>query len=345
MMVKPFVSVCGVLAFLVAAACNQTSTAPPNVVARVNGVEITEEQLETEFARAVSGADTLPEENEQIQELKLQLLSDMINSEILLQLASDQDLTATDAEVDVQFNEFRSQYTDERFQELLAEQGSTVEDVRNDMRQALTIDKLINKEITSKISVSQAEIEAFYNANVDSFNVPEGFHVLQIMVTPQEDLTITNSTGDDATTTEEAAEKAQRLLRQIRVDGQDFGVMARQFSEDPNTAMAGGDLGFQSMDALAGYDPAIADAIAQMRVGETFPRVVATQYGYHILKLVDQDPGGQKDLSDPQVEAQARQVIFNLRDQLLRSAFFETVRNQARIENFYARRVLERTRP
>lgn len=342
---KPFVSVCCVLTFLVAAACNPTSPAPPNVVARVNGVDITEEQLETEFARAIAGADTLPQENEQIQELKLQLLSDMINSEILLQLAADQDLTATDAEVDVQFNEFRSQYTDERFRELLAEEGSTVEDVRDDMRQALTIEKLINKEITSRISVSQAEIEAFYSANVDSFNVPEGFHVLHIMVTPQPDLTITNSTGDDATTTEEAAEKAQRLLRQIRVEGQDFGVMARQFSEDPNTAMAGGDLGFQSMDSLAGYDPALGEAIAQMRVGETFPRVVPTQYGYHILKLVDQDPGGQKDLSDPQVEAQARQVIFSLRDQLLRSAFFETVRNQARIENFYARRILEETSP
>lgn len=342
---KPFVSVCCVLTLLVAAACNGTSPTPPNVVARVNGVDITEEQLETEFARAIAGADTLPQENEQVQELKLQLLSDMINSEILLQLAADQDLTATDAEVDVQFNEFRSQYTDERFQDLLAEQGSTVEDVRDDMRQGLTIEKLINKEITSRISVSQAEIEAFYSANVDSFNVPEGFHVLQIMVTPQRDLTITNSTGDDATTTEEAAEKAQRLLRQIRVDGQDFGVMARQFSEDPNTAMAGGDLGFQSMDSLAGYDPAIGNAIAQMRVGETFPRVVPSQYGYHILKLVDQDPGGQKDLSDPQVEAQARQVIFNLRDQLLRSAYFETVRNQARIENFYARRVLEGVGP
>jgi peptidyl-prolyl cis-trans isomerase SurA len=309
------------------------------VEARVNGVPITTADLDLEFARAIAGATSVPGE-EQTRDLELQLLSDMIGNRILLQIAADQQLTATDAEVDLRFSEFRSQYTEERFNELMEAQGSTVEDVRRDMREGLTIDKLINKEITSKISVTQAEIQEFFDANSQSFNLPESYRVSHVLVTPSTELTITNSTGDDAETSEEAAEKAQRLLPEIQ-GGRDFATVARESSEDPSTANVGGDLGFQPLEALAGVDPALADAVSGIRVGETYPRLVATQFGYHILKLVDRDPGGQKDLSDPRVEAQIRQVIFNRRDQLLRAAFFETIRNQAEVENFLARRILD----
>jgi len=336
---KSFVTLGLAFSLLFVSSCNQTRSIPANVAARVNGVDITFDQLDAEFARAIAGADPVPGP-EQAQDLKLQLLSDMIGNEVLLQLAAADGLTATDAEVEVQFTEFRNQYSEERFEELLNQQGSTMDDVRQDIRDSLTIEKLINKEVTSKITITQAEIEAFYNDNVESFNLPEGFHVAHILVTPERDLTVTNSTGDDATTPEEAAAKAQRLLREIQ-GGLDFAVVARQYSEDPTTAQTGGDLGFQPMEVLAGVGSAFSDAVSEMRVGETYPRVVATQFGYHLLKLIDQDAGGQKDLSDPQVEAQVRQVLFNQRDQILRAAFFETIRNDSDVQNFLARQILE----
>ena len=84
----------------------------------------------------------------------------------------------------------------------------------------------------SKITVSEAEIEEFYAGNVASFDLPESFRVAHILVTPAEGPTITNSTGDDATTPEEAAAKAQTLLRDIQ-GGLDFAIVAQQFSEDP----------------------------------------------------------------------------------------------------------------
>jgi len=336
--VKSGIAIAAALVVLAASACNDTPV-PDDVVARVNGVDITTEYLDAQFARAIAGAEPLPN-GEETRDLKLQLLSDIIGNQIMLQLAAAQGLTATDAEVDVQFSEFRNQFTEERFNELLEQQAATVDDVRRDIQESLTIEKLINKEITSRISVSQAEIEEFYDSNVESFDLPESFHVSHILVTPGPDQTIANSTGDDALTSEAAAAKAQTLLRDIQ-GGQDFATLARQFSEDPTTAASGGDLGYQPMEALAGVDPAFADAIAQMRVGETFPRVVATSFGYHILRLIDRDPGGQKELGDLQVEAQIRQMIFNQRDQILRAAFFETVRNQATIQNFFAQRILD----
>ena len=335
---KPVLSLALILSLGLVSACSSGSTASTEVAARVNGVDITNAELERQFASRVQGAEPPPAE-EEAEDLKLQLLNELISNEILMQLAAEGELTATDAEVDVQFNQFKSQYSEERFQQLLEEQGTTSADLREEMRISLTIDKLVNKEITSKISVSDAEIEDFYNKNTESFNLPETFRVAHLLVTPVADADITNLEGDDATTPEEARQKAARLLRDIQ-GGQDFATVARQFSEDPTSAPNGGDLGFQPIDAIGGLDPALADAVLQLRVGEALARVVETRFGFHVVKLLERDAGGQKDLTDPRVEAQIRQLIFNRRDQTLKAAFFETARNRSTIENFMAQRIL-----
>ncbi len=337
---KPFLALAILAVLVLGSSCSSDATAPTNVVARVNDVDITSEDLDKEFESRVQGADPAPSE-EEIEDLKLQLLGELINNEVLLQLAGEAALTATDAEVDVQFNEFKSQFTEERFQELLDEQKLTTTDLREQMRTQLTIEKLVNKEITSKISVSEIEIEDFFNKNKESFNLPETFRLAHVLITPVEEPEVTNTEGDDAKTPAEASAKAQRLLRQIQGGG-DFATLARQLSEDPASAPLGGDLNFQPIDAIGGVDPAMADAAIQMRVGETYPRVVETRFGYHILKLLEKDAGGQKDLTDPRVQAQIRQVIFDRKDQMLKGAFFEIARNNSSIQNFLARRILER---
>ncbi len=337
---KLFSVVALVAVLAVGSACSSSSTASADVVARVNGVDITVAELDKEFETRVEGADPSPAV-EEIEDLKQQLLGELITNEILRQLAAEAALTASDAEVDVQFNEFKSQYTAERFQELLDEQKLTTSELREQLRTNLTIEKLVNKEITSKISVSEVEIEDFFNKNRESFNLPETFRIAHILVTPVEDTEINNAEGDDAKTPEEASQKAQRLLRQIQ-GGADFATVARGFSEDPSSAPLGGDLNFQPIDSIGGIDPTLADAVLQMKVGESFPRVVETRFGYHILKLLEQDAGGQKDLTDPRVQADIRQLIFNRKDQTLKGAFFEIARNKADISNFLAERILAR---
>jgi len=321
------------------ASCGSDSTASADVVARVNGKDITAADLEKQFQNRVSGAEQ-PPSPEEAEDLKLQLLNQLINDQILLELATSGGLNATDAEVDVKFNEFKSQYTEEQFQQLLKEQNMTVDDIRSELRKSLTIEKLVNKEITSKISVSDAGIKDFYEKNKESFNLPEQFRVAHILVTPVGDPQVRNGKNDDAKTPEEARSKAARLLRDIQ-GGQDFAVVARDYSEDPSSSGVGGDLNFRPLQDLANLNPRLAQAVQRMRVGETLPQVVETPFGFHLLKLLEKDAGGQKDLSDPRVQAQIRQVIFNRKDQLLKSAFSESARNQARITNYYAQRILE----
>jgi len=324
---------------LSAASCGTPSKASPDVVARVNGKDITTSQLEKQFQNRLNGAEQ-PPSSEEAQDLKLQVLNQMINDQILLGMASASGLSATDAEVDVKFNEFKSQYTEEKFKDLLKEQKMTIDDIRNELRKSITIDKLVNKEITSKISVTDAEIKGFYDKNKESFNLPESYHIAHILVTPVADPELHNLKNDDAKSPEEARQKAARLLKEVQ-GGRDFATVAKEYSEDPSSGPNGGDLNFQPLQAIENIDPRLAQAVQKMRVGETFPQVIETRFGFHILKLIEKDAGGQKDLSDPRVQAQVRQVIFNRKDQTLKNAFSEAARNKATVVNYLAERILE----
>jgi peptidyl-prolyl cis-trans isomerase SurA len=326
-------------ALLVTASCGSDSSASANVVARVNGKDITASQLDKQVQLQLNGSEQ-PSSPEELQDLKLQVLNRMINDQILLEHAAAANLSASDAEVDVKFNEFKSQYTEEKFQELLKQQKMTVEDIRSEFRKNITIDKLVNKEITSKISVTDGEIKDYYEKNKESFNLPESYHIAHILVTPVADPDLHNGKNDDARTPDEARQKAARLLKEVQ-SGRDFAVVAKESSEDPSSGPAGGDLNFQPLQAIENIDPRLSQAVQKMRVGETFPQVIETRFGFHILKLLEKDPGGQKDLSDPRVQANVRQMIFNRKDQTLKNAFSEAARNKATVVNYLAQRILD----
>jgi len=324
---------------LVTASCGSASSASANVVARVNGKDITTTDLEKQVQVQLNGAEQPPSAEEQ-EDLKLQVLNQMINNQILLELASAANLNATDAEVDVKFNEFKSQYTEEKFKDLLKDQKMSVDDIRNELRKSITIDKLVNKEITSKISVTDAEIKTFYDKNKDSFNLPESYHIAHILVTPVADPDLHNGANDDAKSPEEAKAKSARLLKEVQ-GGRDFATVAKESSEDPSSGPNGGDLNFQPLTAIENIDPRLAQSVQKIRVGETFPQVIETRFGFHILKLLEKDAGGQKDLNDPRVQANVRQTIFNRKDQTLKNAFSEAARNKATVTNYLAQRILD----
>src|SRR5213592_3832175 len=326
-----------ITASLFIASCGSASKASADVVARVNGKDIMTAQLEKQFQNRLNGAEQ-PPSAEEAQDLKLQVLNQLINDQILLEMASTAGLSATDAEVDVKFNEFKNQYTEEKFKDLLKEQKMTIDDIRNELRKSITIDKLVNKEITSKISVTDAEIKNFYEKNKETFNLPESYHIAHILVTPVADPDLPNK-ATDAKTPDEAKAKAARILKDIQT-GKDFATVARESSEDPSSGPAGGDLNFQPLQAIENIDPRLAQVVQKMRAGETFPQVIETRFGFHILKLMEKDAGGQKDLSDPRVQAQVRQVIFNRKDQTLKNAFSEAARNKATVVNYLAERIL-----
>lgn len=318
--------------------CSSSSSVSEDVVARVNGKEITAAELEKQFQSNIRRAQQAPTP-EEAQALKFQLLTQMIDDEVLLQMAASSGLTATEAEVETKFTDLKSQYTEERFQDMLKQEKVQPEDIKADMRKSLTLEKLITKEITSRINVSEAEIREVFEKNKETFNLPEGFRLQHIMVTPFPEQQINNAKRDDAKTPADALSKAQRLLREIQ-GGLDFAILARDWSEDAESAPNGGDLGFRSLDDIEKTDAKLSQAVLRLKVGET-SSLIETRFGYHILKLLQRDPGGQKDLSSAQVQAQIRQAIFSQKEQMLRAAFSEVAHNKAEVHNYLAERLLD----
>jgi peptidyl-prolyl cis-trans isomerase SurA len=320
------------LAALSLAACQQAAS--PDVAAEVNSRPITFEDLEKRYKMNFSS--TTPEtSDDQVAIQKLEILRSMIDSEIMLQRAEKQGLMAVDADVEARFNELKTPYTTEEFQKQLDSRNMSAADLREQIRRDLSVQKLFNKEITSKISISDADVTAFYNGSKDSFNLAEPqVHLATILVTPQPDPSTRSLSSDNASTEEEALRKIQMIETRLR-QGDDFNMLAQNFSEDPETGPNGGDMGFVPMSALEQAATELRRLISTLQPGQFSP-VVKTAEGYRILKVVSVEPAGQRELDDPRVQQTIRETLLNRKDQLLKAAYYEMARNEAQVVNHYA---------
>jgi peptidyl-prolyl cis-trans isomerase SurA len=234
----------------------------------------------------------------------------------------------------------KAPYTREEFQKQLDARKMTVADLKTQLRRDLSVQKLINKEITSKISISDREIAEFYAANRASFNRAEpAIHMAQILVTAVPDSNVRNLKNDKAENDEQAQKKIQMLETRIR-QGEDFAMLAENYSEDPNTSANGGDLGFVPLSAFDGSSPEVRKLITSMQPGQVSP-IIPSQQAYRILKVISKEPAGQRDLNDPRVQQTIREGLLSRKDQLLRNAYYEVARNEARVVNYFAAKILE----
>ncbi|MBI1737660.1 MAG: peptidylprolyl isomerase [Acidobacteria bacterium] len=330
----------GVLALLVSlGACRKESAPGPDVWATVNGKEIKRDEVEKYYRSRTNPEGQEPSQEEGLS-LKLNIIDELINNEILLERAKKMGLEAGDGEVEDKFTEFKSPYTEDEFQRQLKERGVSVDDLKRDLRRQLTIQKLINREVVAKVSITDQDVTDFYNQNRAQFNVVESqYRVSQIVITPRKDPQVRNRKNDDATTDAEARRKASALFAQIQ-EGADFATVAMDYSEDPSTSANGGDLGYIPESALNQTDPALKKTLTSMKPGEVSP-VVALRDGYRILKLIARESPGQRELSDPKVQQSIRDALRNRKEQLLRSAYLSVARDEASVRNFLAQQVLE----
>ena len=316
-----------------------TKPVSKDVAATVNGRPVTYTQLDHAIDAQFPNAP-LKATKEQTGQLRLETLRALIDNEILLQRAEKEGLLASDADVEAKFNEEKAPYTQEQFQKLIDQRKMSVADFKAQIRRDLSIQKLFNKEIGSHISISDADVAAFYNANKSSFNLAENkVRLAQLLVTPAADSTVTNLKNDKAQNDQQARSKIQML--EIRIhQGEDFGTLAQNYSEDANTAPNGGDLGFVGESALEKVNPELRRVILSMTPGQVSP-ILHTPEGYRIIKLISKEPAGQRQLSDPRVQEEIRQGLFQAKEQVLRSAYYEVARSEAKVVNYYAESVLE----
>src|SRR5579864_2583716 len=229
-------------ALLVLSSC-QSSKATDGVAARVNGHKIPRSEVDKYYSNQTAGSPQRPN-GEQETSLRLSILRELIDNEILMQRAAKLGLLATDEDVDRKLNEIKAPYTQEEFNKRLQEKQITLDDFKRDLRRSLTVDKVLNREITSKINITDQDITSYYNAHKAEFNLIEPqYHLAHILVTGTPNPQVHNLKNDKARNDAEARKKIQMLVNRLD-SGEDFATLAMNYSEDPETAGNGGDLGF-----------------------------------------------------------------------------------------------------
>ncbi len=334
-------------AVLTLAGCHPTHSA--DVVATVNGHPILRTELDRTYEAQLSDSEEAGKPSEeQADAQKLGLLDNQIvPGEIVAQRAAKMNLTATPEEVDEKFAEMKAPYNEEQFNQLVAQRHTSSDQIKRDIRRTLTINKLLNKEVNSKITVSDSDITSYYALHKSEFNNAfPMYHLAQILVTTTPSAQPGNLQGSKATSDAEARKKILALRNRIE-SGEDFGSLAMNFSEDPRNSASGGDMGTMAEPDLM-KTPPVYNAVAKLKPGQVteiipFPDAQDPKKpgGYLILQLLSRDPAGQHDVSEPQIQQRIRQGLHDNRSQLLKGAYFEMLRDQAKVENFFAEQIFK----
>src|SRR5437588_4524186 len=260
-----------------------------DVMATVDGRKIFRSDVDKYYDNQVASAQQKPA-GEQATILRLNILRQLIDDEMVMRRAEKLGLLATEEEVDRKLNEIKSPYTQEEFDKRLQEKKITLEDFKRDIRRSITVEKVMNKEVSSKINVTDQDITNYYNQHKADFNLIEPqYHLAEIRVTPGPNPQVQNQ-NDKAQNEADARKKIQMISNRLD-SGDDFASLAMRYSESPETSGNGGDLGMVLESQLRSIDPATREAVMKLKPGQYSPIIPIVNpgnkqvMGYRVVKL------------------------------------------------------------
>lgn len=327
-----------VVAFL-AISCDPASKQSAEIAATVNGKPIKMEEVERLVKAQLRGEEKKLSELE-LAQVRLQALDALIQREVMFQRAQKENLVPGEDEVTAELNKRKTEsgLSQEEFEKRLKEADETETSLRESVKKELAIQKL-NDKVTGRIeSPKDSEIQKFFEGNRELFKAKRGAQLGVIVIDPQK-----NSEQDTTTNLIEAQQKAkeigERLLR-----GADFATVAQESSEDPQTALRRGDWRYFTEDELKQtFGDQVADYIMnKMKVGDIIPQTIPFEGKLLIIKLqFRRDKDEDQTLETPGVRQQIADLLVNARKQLLLQAYMAIAMDEARIENFLAKKVVE----
>jgi parvulin-like peptidyl-prolyl isomerase len=334
-----------VLISLVLGACSSGggASSPDNTVAAtVNGKNIMLKEVERGVSMQSEGkqAQLSPLE---LAQARLQVLGSLIQREVLFQRAEREKLLPTDDEITALINQQKQQsgMTDDDFLKSVTAQNMTLEGLREEARKDVAISKLQDK-YSSKVTISDKEVEDFYNGNRQQFISARGVALAVIIVDPADNTGQGIISQNDTKNESEAKLKIDNIYQQLK-GGADFATVARSKSEDVNSLQRGGDIGFFSEEQLkqAGFPKELIDQfMGSLQIGSfTEPKQVNGKW--YIFKLEEKRLQTENlTLESPGVRQQITQALTNQRKEILKAALLETAMNEAKIVNNLANTML-----
>lgn len=298
---------------------------PPTVLAKGKGFQVNSKQLDEAYlnfrtASASRGQQPPPEDKR--LEMEKKLLDRLVTVEVLKRKATDADKTKGKAAADKLLGEFRKQAgSDEGFGRQIAAMGMTPESFTAQFTERAVVEEVVNREVRDTIPVTPQQVQKFYDENPKRFEQPETVRAAHILLATRDLATNQELTLDK--------QKAQRdlieaLLKRARA-GEDFGKLAKDFSQDPGSKERGGEYVFPRGQMAMEFETA---AFA-MRPGQ-ISDVVTTKFGFHIIKVLERNP--PKKVEFEKVKDRIRESLQQEEADKQLPAYLEKVKREAGVE-------------
>ena len=265
---------------------------PSKKVAVFEGGEVTLGEVQ-QFAQQ-SGLGELSPESPQYEALIAQIMPQLVEIEIAKAYAEEQGITVSEQDVNQEVETLKDQVAqqaqgqdigrEEAFDQALQQAGITEEQLRQQIREQLPIQK-VQERVAGDVGPSQEEVEQFYEQNkAAQFTTPETRCTRHILFNKDQ------------------KEKAEEVKKQLE-NGGDFAALAKKYSQDPGSAEQGGDLGCIGRgETVPNFEEAVFNAEQGEIVGP-----VETEFGYHVIEVTDIQEEATQPLSE--VEAQIRDQL------------------------------------
>ncbi len=272
---------------------------PDPVVATGKGFEIKRSQLDDAFlsynTSVAANGGSIPEGERSV--IRSNLLEHLIITKILTQKATADDRATTRKMVEDNINEARkSAPTPELFDAQIKASGMTLEQVRERACEEQLCRRVLERETTNGITISDAAAKQFYDDNPDKFEIPEQVRVSHILISTLEPPDPLNPRAQQRALPPEKKQEKEKLARDLKAradKGEDFGKLVRQYSEDPGSKDKGGEYTFPRSRMVPEFEAA-AFSLKTNQISD----IVETQYGYHIIKGLEKFPAKHEQFAE-----------------------------------------------
>jgi peptidyl-prolyl cis-trans isomerase C len=248
-------------------------------------------------------------------------------------------IAITDADVNAKFEEHKNRFGGEQaFNEYLNRTHNTVDELRSDIRENLTREKVID-QLAGAVAVTDEEIRKEYEDNKARYVDPEKVRASHILIKinkaefldPEK---LKALSPEERQKAEEAAElkakdkarkQAEKVLALVKKKGADFAALAKEYSEDPSKDK-GGDLGFFTRNRMA---KPFSDAAFTLKPNE-ISGIVETRFGFHIIKAFEHQAEVQKKFEE--VSDQIKQSLESRKKNEARRKVMQDLKNESKVE-------------
>lgn len=337
---KTIIAVVLLSSLLIISCKSSSNNKDTEAVAKVGSREISMKQVDSLIKQQLDASGGGTFSSAELVAARLNVLDNLIQEEALFQRAQKDNLVPDDNKVnqEIQKRKQDANLTEDQYQAQLKQQGMTEEEVREQIRRQLAINQLRDAQRARVSQPTDAEIEKYYTEHQSEFRAERGVDISVIAIDPASN----GLPSDDAIGNDMAEQKARSIYEQLK-SGSDFATVAQR-SEDPNTAMRGGAVGFRTEDQLKQMFPTrpeVPQRLMSMSAGQfTEPLKDNVSNALFIIK-VNQKLEQARNLTLNDMRATIINTITQQRQGLLLNALVLLAVNEAGVKNYLAERIVE----